>query len=191
MMKQAAFTLLLIFSFVFVASAQKAKPTTKIVKSKTTAKTSTTAQAAKSCTGKNDLTQAEMTTILDNHNSVRAALGLPALTWNCQLADTAQEWATRGIFEHRTTRLGESLYVSSQKSIGVQAAFESWMSEKPNWNNDTGVCQTGKVCTHYTQVVWRGTAEIGCGINRDTPGRWKTMMVCNYSPSGNRPGKAF
>lgn len=190
-MKQAAFVLLLISTLVLAANAQKAKPTPKIVKPRTPAKTTPAALPAKPCTGKNELTQAEITAILDKHNTTRGELGLPKLTWNCQLADTAQEWATRGIFEHRTTRLGENMYASSLKVIGVEAAFESWMSEKPFWNNDTATCEAGKVCTHYTQVVWRGTTEIGCGINRNTPGKWKTMMVCNYSPRGNTPGKAF
>ncbi|MBK8466922.1 MAG: hypothetical protein IPL32_13920 [Chloracidobacterium sp.] len=40
-------------------------------------------------------------------------------------------------------------------------------------------------------MVWRKTARIGCGINRNTPGNWKTIVVCNYDPAGNKPGPAF
>lgn len=189
-MKQATLALLLVFAFALGVSAQRAKPTPKITRPPTS-KTVSTAAVAKPCTGKNDLTQAEVTTILDKHNSVRAALGLPKLIWSCQLADMAQEWATRGVFQHRDTRMGESIYSSSQANIPVQTGFDKWMSEKAFWNNDSAVCQAGKVCTHYTQIVWRKTTEIGCGITRKGLGDWKTLMVCNYNPGGNLPGKAF
>lgn len=190
-MKQATFALLLVFAFALAVSAQKVKPTPKIAKPPATAKTILTAAVAKPCTGKNDLTQAEITMLLDKHNSVRASFGLPKLTWSCQLADMAQEWASKGVFEHRDTRMGESIYTSSLANVTVQAGFESWMGEKPFWNNDTAICEAGKVCTHYTQIVWRKTTEIGCGINRNVPGKWKALMVCNYNPGGNLPGKAF
>ena len=31
-------------------------------------------------------------------------------------------------------------------------AVTSWNNEKDYYNYDTNVCQTGKVCGHYTQV---------------------------------------
>ncbi len=66
-----------------------------------------------------------------------------------------------------------------------------WRNEKASWDNMTGTCLTGKVCTHYTQVVWKKTKEVGCGINRDITGKWRAMLVCNYDPAGNRPGPAY
>lgn len=182
---------MLMMTFALAVSAQKVKPKPKVKTPSATSRTALPVAAAKPCTGKNDLTQAEIDTILDQHNSVRTALGLPRLTWSCQLADMAQEWAAKGVFAHRATGLGENMYTSSLANIGVQKGFDTWMSEKVNWNNDTAVCQAGKICTHYTQIVWRSTTEIGCGINRNVSGKWKTLMVCNYNPGGNKPGKAF
>lgn len=173
-MKQIIFVSLLLFAFVITAGAQKVKPKNA------------------ACTGANGLTQAEIAGILDIHNKTRAGLGLPKLVWNCGLADGAQTWAARGIFEHRTdSSYGENLYVSSSQLVNPVYGIERWLSEKPGWNNSTATCEAGKICTHYTQVVWRKTTEIGCGINRNAGGKWKVLMVCNYNPVGNTGGKAY
>jgi uncharacterized protein YkwD len=50
---------------------------------------------AKSYPGRNGLTQSEITEILQAHNAARSENKLAALTWDCKLAGTAQEWATR------------------------------------------------------------------------------------------------
>jgi pathogenesis-related protein 1 len=65
------------------------------------------------------------------------------------------------------------------------------MLEKASWNNKTASCAAGKTCTHYTQIVWKKTASIGCGINRNALGKWKVLLVCNYNPAGNGPGPPF
>jgi len=144
------------------------------------------------CTGANGLTRGEMLEILNTHNLVRAGLKLPLLTWECKLADLAQEWAKRGVTEHREDNFyGESIFVSAASDAAAVASVNRWMREKPNWNNDRGKCAPGMICTHYTQIVWKTTKRIGCGINRNVPGKWKTMVVCNYDPAGNRAGSAY
>ena len=173
-MKQFVIVSLLIFACSLAVSAQKVKP------------------KKGACTGTNGLTQGEITNILDVHNKTRAGLGLPKLIWNCGLADTAQTWANRGIFEHRAEGLyGENMYVSSSQTVIPAFGVEKWLTEKPGWNNSTATCQDGKTCNHYTQVVWRKTTQVGCGINRNASGKWKVVMVCNYNPSGNTGGKAY
>ena len=144
------------------------------------------------CTGENGLTRAEMTEILNTHNQIRAELKLPQLTWACKLADLAQEWAKRGVAQHRDdTEFGESIFVAVARDVSAVASVNKWMLEGPSWNNKTGTCIIGKVCTHYTQIVWKKTARIGCGVNRNAPGKWKTILVCNYDPAGNNLGPAY
>ncbi len=144
------------------------------------------------CSGENGLTRGEILEILNVHNLVRAGLKLSQLTWDCKLADLAQEWAKRGVAEHREdTIYGESIFVSGLRDIAAITAVNRWMGEKPNWDNKAGKCAAGKTCTHYTQIVWKKTTRIGCGINRDLTGKWKTMLVCNYDPEGNAPGPAY
>lgn len=144
------------------------------------------------CSGANGLTHGEMIEILNTHNIARTGLKLQQLTWDCKLADYAQEWAMRGVTEHREDAIyGESIFVSGSHDVAAVTAVNRWMLEKPSWNNKAGTCNPGKVCTHYTQIVWKKTTKIGCGINRSVPGKWKTMLVCNYSPAGNSPGPAY
>lgn len=39
---------------------------------------------------------------------------------------------------------------------------------------------------HFSQVVWKGTAEVGCGYNPCVgTSLWYGLVVCNYSPPGN------
>ena len=150
------------------------------------------AQSSKICSGKTDFTEAEKVQILEAHNKARAALHLAKLSWDCDLAKTAQEWANRGFSGHRPDNdFGENIFVASNPNTSPVAAVEKWMLEKPFWDNVSGVCQTGKVCTHFTQIVWKKTGKVGCGINRSAAGKWKTLVVCNYDPAGNTKGSAY
>ena len=44
-----------------------------------------------------------------------------------------------------------------------------------------------RVFGHYTQMVWRATTQIGCGLASDAN---QDYLVCRYSPSGNWRGTA-
>ena len=48
-------------------------------------------------------------------------------------------------------------------------------------------CETFLATGHFTQVVWKDTRQLGCGlaINRKN----KVYGVCDYSPPGNYEGK--
>lgn len=172
----------LIVAMASVSVAQKPKPKPK---PKPTVKGTGAA-----CPGANGLTPAEITTILDEHNKLRAAAGLQNLIWNCELAAMAQAWAAKAVPGHSGTDLGENVFVSTNPLVAIATAMTTWEKEKAFWNNAAGTCQAGKVCTHYKQMVWRATTEIGCGVNRGANGQWKTMMVCNYNPSSTN-GKAY
>ena len=144
------------------------------------------------CLGVNGLTASGIAEILAVHNAARAELGVGKLTWNCKLADYAQQWATRGVYEHRSDYFyGESIFVTSAVDAAPSAAVWTWLSERPNWDNKNGVCRPDKTCTHFTQVIWKKTTNIGCGINRTMSGKYKVFLVCNYDPPGNSSGTAY
>jgi pathogenesis-related protein 1 len=42
-------------------------------------------------------------------------------------------------------------------------------------------------CGHYTQVVWRASVKIGCGVTSCSNGT-RTEVICNYAPAGNFVG---
>jgi hypothetical protein len=45
-------------------------------------------------------------------------------------------------------------------------------------------------CGHYTQVVWRASTQIGCGVTSCGSGfRMQTEVICNYAPAGNFVGE--
>ena len=130
--------------------------------------------------------------ILALHNSERAAVGVPALVWSDKLAADAKPWAehlaTSGEFVHDTNRgnVGENI---AGFFSGVSAPGEGqskWVDEKKDWNG--GTCASGKVCGHYTQMVWRDTKEVGCATAKGG-GHAFSILVCRYSPPGNYPGQ--
>jgi hypothetical protein len=44
-----------------------------------------------------------------------------------------------------------------------------------------------ETCGHFTQMVWKGSRELGVGRAVSDNGR-RTYVVCNYFPAGNLVG---
>ncbi|KDP25905.1 hypothetical protein JCGZ_22977 [Jatropha curcas] len=93
---------------------------------------------------------------VDAHNSVRAQVGVPPITWNRTVAAYAQEYANSRIenceFEHSYGPYGENIAEGYGNLNGVDAVT-MWVSEKPNYDHKSNSC-VGDECFHYTQVVW-------------------------------------
>jgi uncharacterized protein YkwD len=198
------FALLLFTSFANDIWAQKSKALVKPYPAGSSVKSVTNLPSAKlvalgaskvasSCTKPNGLLTAEIEAVLAAHNKARLDTNSPNLTWNCSLADWAQEWADKGVAQHREfSNYGENIFVANDSKVAATDAVNKWLAERPQWNNVTGSCAAGKTCTHYTQIVWKRTTQIGCGINRNAGGKWKVLLVCNYDPAGNnQAGAAF
>ena len=123
------------------------------------------------------------------HNQVRARVGVPPLAWSAELASYAQEWAERLIerreFGHRpVTPLGENLFAISGGVSSPRKVVGVWAAEGKDYNYRTNRCRG--VCGHYTQIVWRETRQVGCGVAR---GGGREVWVCNYDPPGNWDGR--
>ena len=138
---------------------------------------------------------------VDAHNTVRAAvrapsgyqgawLPIPPLAWSEEVAATSQEWANhlrddnKCKLVHSDTRYGENLAMG--KDLDVAHAVGMWASEGKHFRYSP-VYEFNIPTGHYSQVVWRKTTHVGCGIAKC--GR-QTVVVCRYSPAGNRIGKA-
>lgn len=115
--------------------------------------------------------------------------------WDKDLAKLAEEWASGCVFSHRSSRnkvgkfnyVGENLYVHS---AGANAAsvVKSWVDEKKDYSYNSKKCTPGKMCGHYTQVVWSESCAVGCAIAKCSSvrnfagGRSGYLAVCNYGP---------
>jgi pathogenesis-related protein 1 len=127
--------------------------------------------------------------MLAAHNSVRARLGLPPLAWSDELAQYARSWANtliaRGEFSHSgSSRYGENLFEISGASATAYDVVSAWAAEVRYYNYRNNTC-SGR-CGHYTQIVWRDSKLLGCGVARN---RTREVWVCNYEPPGNFVGE--
>jgi hypothetical protein len=143
------------------------------------------------------------------HNAVRASVGagLPDLAWSGELADFAQAWADElkartGDCDVRTLatphrpssgdfaqRYGENISWNAGTVRGPADVVAGWASERAFYTYATNSCNTSAQCGHYTQIVWRDTARVGCGLVRcdgpTVPLGVSQIWVCNYDPPGN------
>jgi len=134
---------------------------------------------------------------VDAHNAVRAAVDptpatpLPPVVWRAEVAAVAAAWAARCVFEHSQGALGENLALFSSASTTPDDVVQAWASEVADYDYANNRCVPGAQCGHYTQVVWRDSAGLGCAVAAcdDIAGFGAgRLFVCNYDPPGNFVG---
>jgi pathogenesis-related protein 1 len=147
--------------------------------------------------GSGDQEPPEMAGMTDAHNAARANVNPPAdpaippLSWSGALAGTAQGWADGCVFEHSGGPFGENLYATTGSATPTDVVG-SWVEEVASYDYASNGCSG--VCGHYTQVVWRSSAGLGCALANCTDnspfggGAWQ-LWVCNYDPPGNFIGE--
>lgn len=120
---------------------------------------------------------------------------LPTLAWSAAAAGVAQAWASGCTWGHNPVRdpdgvaRGENI-AASTGALGATAAVAMWAAEWSDYAYPANTCAAGKVCGHYTQLVWRATLRVGCATATCTTGSpfgsgsW-TYVVCDYEPPGN------
>ncbi|HMV41872.1 MAG TPA: pathogenesis-related family 1 protein [Leptospiraceae bacterium] len=134
------------------------------------------------------------------HNRLRAQenAGLPNLVWDATVATYALNKVTylattnNCVMSHSAgptnPGYGENLAWASYTSYTGVNAVNAWYNEKSDYNYSTNTCASGKVCGHYTQVVWKNSTAIGCaGVVCSNGGG--IIFGCNYNPPGNYSGQ--
>lgn len=144
--------------------------------------------------------------MLDAHNQWRAKVGTPALIYSSELAASSQRWAdhlkvaNQCKMQHSKPdgNYGENLYWASAirwsdgkrevQQIIPQKVVDAWGSEVKDYNYSRNSCAQGKMCGHYTQVVWKSTRSVGCAfaICEDSK---EQVWVCQYQTPGNWVGE--
>lgn len=151
------------------------------------------------------------------HNAVRARImnpapspALPPLKWSTEVAKIAQAYADKlasggdclNLVHSMRDGYGENLAGYQGSMADPMDVVEGWASEEECWtygpiSRDNSDCdmtcarsKSSSGCGHYTQVVWRGTTEIGCGVALCGSGRsGGEVWVCNYRAPGNYIGE--
>lgn len=143
---------------------------------------------------------------LKSHNAVRSLYGVKALAWDEKLESYAQEWANylRDNYHckmHHRFDLG----LTKGKSFGENLAWNAvdismptsfmsspeevthwWARECRDYNYEKNSCKAGKKCGHFTQMVWKKTRLVGCGMAVcDDKDEHSEVWVCSYDPPGN------
>lgn len=137
--------------------------------------------------------------ITSEHNKVRTQenAGLPSLSWDATVGayskSKVEYLANNGCQLSHTAGptnpgYGENLFWGSGSSWTVTDAVTSWYSEKSNYTYSSNSCASGKVCGHYTQVVWKNSTKLGCYL-ANCPSNAGMIIGCNYDPPGNYSGQ--
>jgi pathogenesis-related protein 1 len=140
------------------------------------------------------------------HNRWRKTAGVPPLTYSTDLAASAQKWAdhlkrsNQCKMKHSDpeAKYGENLYWASAiewsngkselQQVSPKKVVDSWGSEVSDYNYNANSCTKGKMCGHYTQVVWKSTTTVGCAVAVCEDSQ-EQVWVCQYQPPGNWGGK--
>ncbi|XP_077017756.1 peptidase inhibitor 16-like isoform X2 [Tamandua tetradactyla] len=153
-------------------------------------------------TGPTDaLSEEDKKVLVDQHNLYRSQV-FPKSThmlkmyWDEDLAKFAEAYARHCQWAHNPNRgwRGENLFAMTGSSIDLPLGVSEWHSEHNVYNFTANTCKPGKVCGHYTQVVWADSNRVGCGtyfceklhvLNEVNV----YLLVCNYHPPGNMRGR--
>lgn len=135
---------------------------------------------------------ASMKGMAEAHNVYRKKTGVPDLVWDDAVAKYAQQWAdnlkSKGCdMQHRSpNKYGENLAWASGMALDPQKVVKMWYDEVNDYNYAKNTCKPGKMCGHYTQVVWKNSTKVGCGMAKCGS---TEIWVCNYNPPGNYVGQ--
>lgn len=142
--------------------------------------------------------------MLDTHNEVRAGAKptpsptLEPLRWDGFAQAEARKWVDRCEFMHNPERgeYGENIAAATVDYWDTPGVVKAWAVEASDYDYNRNTCAPGKMCGHYTQIVWRNTKRVGCATQVCTKNspfgaqhpRWQ-FWVCNYAPPGNYVGQ--
>lgn len=168
-----------------------------------------------------ELTPEDIQAILKAHNDLRARYGIAPLQWSKQLASHAKLWADTCYWGHwkaqqTKTALGDDYFPPPQQMgenlsvwrdpgstmLAGQYGTKLWLDEEKDFDCQTGQCVPGRMCGHWTQMIWEDTKRVGCALRtckdgidpRSWPSSTKGVpgvqyLVCQYDPPGNYTGE--
>lgn len=128
---------------------------------------------------------------LEAHNDVRALAGEMPYVWDKKVARYARRWAEKRRDNcdtiHSHGPYGENMFWGTGWDWKAKEAVRSWAREHINYNRTDMSCRPGKLCGHFTQIVWNSTVRVGCARVECYNGG--VIISCNYDPPGNYVGE--
>ncbi|KAG0456506.1 hypothetical protein HPP92_024294 [Vanilla planifolia] len=128
---------------------------------------------------------------LTAHNKVRSTVAERPFQWDRQLARVAKRWSevrrADCALKHSRGPFGENMFWGSGWTWRAADAVTEWASEKDFYDAATNSCAVGRMCGHFTQIIWNSTVRIGCGRTECYGGG--VIITCNYDPPGNYVGE--
>ncbi|ESO05375.1 hypothetical protein HELRODRAFT_171767 [Helobdella robusta] len=135
--------------------------------------------------------------VLEASNAYRKRHGAVALKLNKEISKVSQAWAEHlaktDTMSHnpspiyKNTNMGENIamrYSSDMSEYSGYQAVDQWYLEISNYSFKT---HSGPKTGHFTQLVWKGSLEMGLGRAQTKEGKW--LVVANYFPAGNFVGE--
>lgn len=132
--------------------------------------------------------------MLSRHNYLRSQHHTKELVRDSSLEKYALNFTnyliTLDHLEHSPSRLnddyiGENICAGRYSSTIGTDCVNLWYSEEPNFDYKKNEFDAN--CGHFTQIVWKNTKELGCGMSCDEKDH--CVVSCNYYPSGNFYGQ--
>ncbi|KAE9365386.1 PR-1-like protein [Stipitochalara longipes BDJ] len=140
---------------------------------------------------------------VDHHNYHRANHSASDISWSDDLAASALIVAKSCVFAHNMGvnggGYGQNLAAYGTSNTGSMdtASLVEWSITEEWYNGELGAIPwgenspstSGPEFLHATQVIWKGSNQVGCATVQCAPGTifgmtsWYT--VCNYGPQGN------
>jgi hypothetical protein len=136
--------------------------------------------------------------LLAVHNRERAATGARPLVWDAALAAASASYGPAlerlGKLAHSPANMrhgqGENLWMGTRDAYELEEMAEGWAAEKSLFRPGffPSVSRSGRWSdvSHYTQMIWKGTARVGCAVHKSR--KWD-FLICRYSPHGNVVGQ--
>ena len=124
--------------------------------------------------------------VLDKHNEKRGLHNSPPLILNEELNELAKEYANKLSNDKKFFKtfngklLGENIYILKALNFDVEEMCILWYNEVKNYDKNNPNYQ--KKTSHFTQMIWKGTEEIGFGLKRKNGIYYGVVL---YYPAGN------